>query len=1267
MRITASVGLIVRLAVLAPLAFGQGVNATITGTVTDPTGLVVAGASIEATNVETGGHYEAATTNTGNYAIPGLPVGSYTVTAKVPGFKTYTHQNLAVVAGQVLRENIGLEVGSATESVTVEAQASLLKTETGELAHNVTLKELDELPLITIGTANGLRNFLSSMQALPGTYGGNGSTLINGLGQGFVTSEIVRVEGQDASNRLFNNYEYTTMNEPNVDAVQEIAFQTSNYAPEFGQAGSVVINTTMKSGTNQYHGTGFEYFVNEDLNAGYPFSVSGGVGSPSGGNGGKFRPRNRKNDFGGTLGGPISIPKIYNGKDRTFFYFSYEEYLLTQLFSFNDTVPTPDFRNGNFSAISPNGNCALCAAYGIPTGPLGGNYTDALGRPMYANEIYDPATRAVNPANGLGYANPFPNNQIPVSRFSPTAVAFQNLFPMPNAGNTNLTSNYSAGISGGQYSAIPGLKIDEIISPKDKLSFYWSRTNAESTINSGPQAADGLPLSIGAYRGAFIPTTTVRLNYDRTLTPTVLLHLGAGFLDTSFSDRAPFLNFDPSQFGLTGFLQHRQTPSITGMCTLGVAAVLGGVAPCVSGGMQNIGTSGQLQSQIYEQRPTFNANATWVKGAHTFKFGAELELESVIGGNADFSGVTLAVSSTTNQGATAQPFTPTVGFNGFNQGYGYANFLLGDFTSSTQTPSYLFSREGYQLWGFFAQDSWKVTRKLTLDYGLRYDYATPEHEQYGRLGQFDPTVANPNAGGRLGGYRYASTCNCDFSKPGYAYGIGPRIGAAYQVAPKTVLRAGWGFNYQFIANPSGGLVGGNGTYPLSGINSFVNISTPGSIVQPAWPVTNPTVYPIPGTAGVGGQTPFVPDQNENRPPRINQFSVSIQREITRDLVVEASYVANRAVWLAGTLGRLSQISPQTYAQYGLYPYPGTGPCSSGGGVCASTTYNNYNDRALLTQPLNSAAVVNALAAHGITNFLPYSGFPATNSLQSALYPFPQFGNLGIAGSPTGNTKYDSLQIKVTKRLSHGLQAGVNFTWGQGFQRPTRQDFFNPESAVWQLQNIPPQVLNFNVIYTVPKASFLPRFVNVLSSDWQLGWYANYQSGAYLAPPVSPTANFLPSEDTRVPGVPLYTSGVNINDHSTFNPYYTQVLNPAAWTPCPANSVCPGASAGALGNTAVVYYKDFRGPRMPSENANIGRHFRVGKERKYDFYVRGEFVNIFNRTYFAAPSTSNPQNPVVHNGSGILTGGFGTINAYLTPNTAYGFPGRSGTLIARFQF
>lgn len=256
-----------------------------------------------------------------------------------------------------------------------------------------------------------------------------------------------------------------------------------------------------------------------------------------------------------------------------------------------------------------------------------------------------------------------------------------------------------------------------------------------------------------------------------------------------------------------------------------------------------------------------------------------------------------------------------------------------------------------------------------------------------------------------------------------------------------------------------------------------------------------------------------------------------------------------------------------------------------------------------------------------------------------------------------------MQIKATKRFSHGLQAGGSYTWGQGFTRATPQDFFNPASAVWALQSIPPQVLTFNATYTVPKASFLPKYVNAISKDWQLGWYSTYQSGAFLVPPTSNVnTNYLTSEDVRVPGQPLYTTGVNINDPKTYNPYFTQVLNPNAWAPCPSNATCM-----ASGNL----YKDFRAPRTPSENANIGRHFRVGKEGKYDFYVRGEFVNIFNRTIMPAPTVTNPQNAPAKNSLGIYTSGFGVINAYAAPNVTAGaapfLTGRQGTLIGRFSF
>jgi hypothetical protein len=321
------------------------------------------------------------------------------------------------------------------------------------------------------------------------------------------------------------------------------------------------------------------------------------------------------------------------------------------------------------------------------------------------------------------------------------------------------------------------------------------------------------------------------------------------------------------------------------------------------------------------------------------------------------------------------------------------------------------------------------------------------------------------------------------------------------------------------------------------------------------------------------------------------------------------------------------------------------------------------DRNLLTLPLSSSQV-----QQRFPNFLPYSGFPTSSTLANALVPFPQFGAVEPTGSATGNSKYDSLQVKATKRFSHGLVASGSYTWGQGFVRATRQDPYNIASSAWALQNIPPQNLNFNANYTVPKAAFLPKYINAISKDWQLGFFANYQSGAFLTPPNSTTLNYLTSEEVRVPGVPLYTPGVNINDLSTYNPYFTQVLNPAAWQQCPSNATC--TAAGTL-------YKDFRAPRTPTENANIARNFRLGKEGKYVLQIRGEFVNIFNRTIMPAPSsTALPQTAPARNSLGIYTSGFGIVNTYLAPNTAYAPPtmttapilaGRQGTLIARFSF
>jgi hypothetical protein len=1222
-------------------AFGQTANGTITGTVTDPTGAVVAGASVQAKNTETGLTYPVMTTDTGNYTVAQLPVGKYQITVNATGFKLYVHTNLDVAANATIREDVALQVGNAAETVTVSAEASQLNTESADMTHNVTLEQLDNLPILGIGSQNagtsGIRNPFALTELLPGTTfsGTNLVMVINGTQN---NSEGVRIEGMDSRNNT-PGVASTQVRQPSADAVQEVAVLTSNYAPEFGTAGGAVLNVTMKSGTNQFHGSGYEYFVNEALNAAGHLSNNGfGV---------KVRPRNRRNDYGGTFGGPVRIPKIYDGRNKTFFFFSWEQYREDVGLTFNDTVPTTAFRNGDFSAISPNGTCALCSQYGIQQTPLGVPTiaTDALGRPLMANTIYDPSTRGVNSANGLGYANPFPNNVMPTSRIDPTAAKFQALFPLPQ--NNNLTQNYAGNVPSLRVTTIPSIKIDESPTSKDKFSFYYSTTGTASQVATPLGNADGLPLEIGQYRGTFIDTKTIRLNYDRILSPTILLHLGAGYQRVNFFDDAPFLDFDPSAFGLSGFVIHRQFPSITGMCA-------GGTTCTGYGGMQNVGTANQGQTHTYYQKPTYNANLSWVHGNHTFKFGGELVTMGAI--SQPFAGVTMP----TGTGPTSQPFTPTVSLNGFTTGFGYASFLLGDFNSATQTPSEDY-RQGHLALAVFAQDSWKITPKLSLTYGLRYDLGTAVREQYGRVGQFDPSTANGNAGGRPGATMYASTCNCDFYRPNYPYGFGPRLGAAYQIDSKTVVRAGWGVVYQYTTDDGVPTIGSNAVNSISGVNSFVNAQSPNFILQPVWPVTDPNVYPSHGTT-VGA--PYNPDRNYNRPPRQNQWSVGFQRQITPNLMVEAAYVANRVAWLNGPYGFMSQLSPATFAKYGLYPYPGTGPAGYSGA-------QNYADYQLLTQPLNSSAVEARMG--GL--LLPYTGFPATNSLLSALYPYPQFSAtaaastipgapasgtaipLSVAESPTGNSRYDSLQAKATKRFSHGLQASGSFTWQKAFLRMYPQNFFNPSGSLWARQQVPPLVLNFNFVYTTPGAPFLNRFkgANLLIKDWQIGMFAQYQSAAFLTPPANPVANFLPSEETRVAGQPLYLTNIN----GPISPYTQQVLNPAAWAVVPAGQV--GTAPGTL-------YSDFRGPRLPQENLNFGRNFRI-KER-YNLQIRAEFVNIFNRVYLPNPSTATaPQLPLTKNGLQQYTAGFGIMNATAAVGTvpALGGPARSGTLIARFTF
>src|SRR5215469_16607609 len=306
--------------VTAAIAFAQSNQGTITGTISDPAGAVIASAQIEVRNADTGVVYRGGSSNTGNFVIP-VPAGTYELSTTVAGFKKFVESNIQVIVATDTRKDIKLDIGQTSEVLLVADTAPLLKTESGEMSHLVEVKDAVELPLLTISGGGyagatqmgNIRNPLQTSLLLPGVVFANDMELVvNGLPS---NSETIRIEGQDSTGTLWKVYQQRSQT-MSVEAVQEVAVQTSNFAAEFGQAAGGYFNYTMKSGTNAFHGSGYDYFVNEALNAGLPFTdhcVNDGAYCTATSDRQHIRNRVRRNDYGWTFGGPIWIPKVFNG------------------------------------------------------------------------------------------------------------------------------------------------------------------------------------------------------------------------------------------------------------------------------------------------------------------------------------------------------------------------------------------------------------------------------------------------------------------------------------------------------------------------------------------------------------------------------------------------------------------------------------------------------------------------------------------------------------------------------------------------------------------------------------------------------------------------------------------------------------------------------------------------------------------------------------------------------------------------------------------
>ena len=1188
----------------AVAAFAQNDRGTVTGTITDPANASVPGAKLVLRNTETGAVAETQTTPTGNYTLSSLPVGTYDLSVQATGFKIAVEKQLLVQIDQTLRLDVKLEVGSATESVTVEASADMLKTENAEQSMVVSGQKLNELPINFGGasTGGGIRNWLSFTYLAPGVAGTDANAKVNGLPGG---NYKVYLEGQDSTSPVAVTWT-TTVQAASVEAITEFTIQSSNYSAEYGQVLGGLYNFTTKSGTNQFHGSAYENFVNEAFNSAQPWN--------------HLKNKDRQNDYGFSIGGPVRIPKVYNGTNKTFFFFNLERYRNNQSSqSQNGTMPTTAYRQGDFS-------CALYITQTNCTGPMVTLTDPASGYQYLQNQIFDPASTYTD-AKGRLVRTAFPNNVIPMTRMDPVALKLQAMLPAPIG--TQITNNWAPLYVTRTRQDIPSIKIDQNFGSATKLSFYFNR----STTNT-PAYDDGLPLPLSGIRkveGMLVGGNQYRLNIDRTVTPSVVAHLGIGYWRFENPDSSPAssLNYDVMKnLGLVGSSTGLGFPRISGYgySTLGVQ----------NSTFQETGIASVLGSVI------------WTRGKHNYKAGFELK-DSVyssqsnngVTGNYNFSSAQTGIPFLNSTSLGTSPVTGGIGL-------AYASFLLGQVSSYSVSPAVAAQQRSVQT-GLYVLDSFKATSKLTLEIGIRWDRTPLGHEAWDRQSQISLSTPDPNADGLPGGTIFAGygpgRCNCEFVGT-YNFAFAPRLAIAYQINSKTVLRAGWGFSYastdqwNYLSNNY--LINGMGYTTLSpGGNpqfGYAYSQFKDGIVYNLSDLykinLDPGINSPKGALGSPSASVITYDPTGARPSRVNSWTVGLQRQLSKDMTIEASYVGNRGVWeQTSGMVRPNVITPARFKALGV-------------------DLSNAATRAVLTQGVCSAAAV----AAGFK--LPYSTFPCSATVAQSLRPYPMYtSDLQPQFANQGNSYYDSLQVKLIKRMSHGLDVSSNYTFSKTLNIGGYINA-NPDNRAIQKgldSSYYPHMLVSAITYRTPKATS-NKLVRGVTGNWTYSAALRYASGGLISAPGSQqskynTYSFAAGTPMVRTGQPLFLTDINCRciDPNNIN---QRILNPAAWADVAPGAISPGSGL----------YNDYRGPHQVSENMSVGRTFQL--RERVSLNVRAEFFNVFNRVTLGTPSSGNPtQTTSVNSVTGAISG-FGYYSVGSTSNAG---GQRMGLMVARIQF
>ena len=950
--------------IVGTVAYSQETRATLSGNISDATGAVVTEARIRLINRETSVTFDAVTNKAGQYRFLFLNPGTYRLSTEKAGFRGLVRDDIELHLSQSAVVDAVLQVGQLSDSVTVSSEAPLLDVEKADRGLVIDNKTVADLPL-------NIRNPIMLAVLTPGIIHTSGSQHLNPFSNSGISSWSIN-GGRGTNNEFLldgapNNAVYNGVNNvafvPSVDAVQEFKVMTGAYDAQYGRTGGGVINVSIRSGTNRLHGSVYEFLKRTSLNANAFANNSKGA----------VRQGNALDQYGFTLGGPITIPKVYSGKDRTFFFFAYEGYREDTYYPSESisSVPSSEQRRGDFSKTFDNN--------GTP-------YT-----------IYDPLTGRFEGNNWV--RSSFPGNIIPANRISPVAANIIKLYPEPNIttpGSVAWQNNFFLNPNVGNFTFVNlTSRIDHAISSRQRVFGRWSWNDFKQLRNT-----NGIPGVAGDYRNGGKRNNGAVLDYIANITPATIFNLRSA-ISYWVEDLSPFGNqgFDTTQLGFPKSL-FDQLPRRDLFPQISIA---------------NARTLGHSSGNVtFEPTTVFSLqpNVVHVRGKHTIKTGLDFRLTRYTqlrpgsaAGTYDFN------RSFTRRDYLVQDAT---------SGVGAASLLLG-YASSGSVANVA---KPYFQWIYYApwlQDDIKLTRKLTLNLGFRWDINTPLTERYNRInygffsGRDNPIASRidrSNFPGFAvkGGIGFAgvdgnprSPVSTDWNN------FQPHFGAAYALNEKTVIRGGWGL---FFLNPTfrGNLNGFSQSTPLiasldAGRTPANNLDNPfpTGILQPAGPSL--------GLLTFLGQGPgFInPDV---RVPYVHQLSFGIQRQLPGSILLDLSYVGSRSM--------------------------------------AQSTTRGFNEISVDSLNLGNPAI------GGNPNFLnqqvpnPFAGLIAGTGLDNAtvprsqlLRPFPQFTGFNMDQLNTGRIWYNSLQVSATKRYSHGLSFTTSYTLSKNIEA---NDYLNAQDA-----------------------------------------------------------------------------------------------------------------------------------------------------------------------------------------------------------------------------